>query len=163
MPMSEKEQRKGSGKSANATALRLLSIRQRSVFEIASKLKEKGFGAEEIEKTTGYLTDLGLLDDEKFARALAESRARHKAWGPARIGRDLASKGVEEGIIKKVLSEAAPEEEAALEALRRWKKRNKAIEGSQARERAFRHLRARGFSSAAIMKALGVKAEIESE
>ncbi len=161
--MTDKEQSKGAGKSANAAALRLLSLRQRSVFEITSKLREKGFGPEEIEKTAAYLTDLGLLDDEKFARALAESRARSKAWGPARIGRDLALRGVEESIIRKVLSEAPPEEEAALEALKRWSKRNKAAEGPKARERAFRHLRARGFSSAAIMKALGVKAEIDSE
>ncbi|HEY4707011.1 MAG: hypothetical protein A2054_01005 [Deltaproteobacteria bacterium GWA2_55_10] len=161
--MTENPERQGAGKSANAAALRLLSLRQRSVFEITSRLKDKGFEPVEIDKTVAYLTDIGLLDDEKFAKALCESRARYKAWGPARIARDLALKGIEEGIIKKALSEAAPEEEAALEALKRWRRRNKTAEGPKARERAFRHLRARGFSSAAIMKALGVRIEIDTE
>lgn len=161
--MTEKTQSKGAGRSANSAALRLLSLRQRSVFEITSKLRDKGFDKEEIDKTVRYLLETGLLDDEKFARALAESCARHKAWGPARISRGLALKGIEEGIIKRVLSEAAPEEEAVVEAFRRWKKRNKAAEGQKARERAFRHLRARGFSSAAIMKALGFNFDIDTE
>ncbi|HBG45499.1 MAG TPA: hypothetical protein DDW94_00755 [Deltaproteobacteria bacterium] len=151
--MKERPQKKN-GISAKGAAMRLLSIRPRSVREMETKLKEK-FDTDEAGEAVQYLIELGYLDDEKFARGLAESRARHKAWGPARIARELSLKGIEEGIIKLVLIESAPEEEGANDALKRWLKRNSSVKGPKARERAFRHLLARGFSTGAIMKVLG--------
>lgn len=153
--MKEKSERKSAAAGATDAALRLLSIRQRSVREMGAKLREKGFGADEIEATARSLIQAGYLDDERFARSLAESRARHKSWGPARIARDLASRGVDEQTIKRVLAEGAPEDEVAAAAYRRWLRINGPNDGPKAREKAFRHLRARGFSTAAIMKALG--------
>lgn len=154
--MKEKTERKeGGSKDAAQAAFRLLSVRQRSVRELESKLLQKGFDRGEVDRTIEYLLLSGLLDDERFARGLAESRSRHKAWGPARIVRDLASRGVEESLIKSALAGCAPEEDSAREAYRRWLKRNSRETGPRAREKAFRHLRARGFSTAAIMQALG--------
>lgn len=153
--MKEKTERKEGGSDAVQAAFRLLSIRQRSVRELETKLLQKGFDGDAVAKTIEYLLQAGLLDDERFARGLAESRTRHKAWGPARIARDLASRGIEESVIKSALAGCAPEEDSAREAYRRWLKRNSRETGPRAREKAFRHLRARGFSTAAIMKALG--------
>lgn len=154
--MKEKPERKEGG-SAEPTqaAFKLLSIRQRSVRELETKLREKGFDEDAVGKTVEYLLQAGLLDDERYARSLAESRSRLKAWGPARIARDLASRGLEESVIKSALAGCVPEEDSALEAYRRWLKRNSRETGPKAREKAFRHLRARGFSTAAIMKSLG--------
>ncbi|MBW7956751.1 MAG: regulatory protein RecX [Deltaproteobacteria bacterium] len=154
--MKEKPERKeGGSQDAVQAAFRLLSVRQRSVRELELKLLQKGFDGDAVGKTIEYLLKAGLLDDERFARSLAESRSRHKAWGPARIARDLASRGLDESAVKSALAGCAPEEDSALEAYRRWLKRNSRETGPRAREKAFRHLRARGFSTAAIMKALG--------
>lgn len=144
----------GSLKAVQA-ALKLLSARQRSVRELEEKLLRKGFCEEAVNGAVEHLLQAGLLDDERFAKGLAESRTRHKAWGPARIARDLASRGIDESIIKSALAGCAPEEDSALVAYRRWLKRNSRERGPRAREKAFRHLRARGFSTAAIMKAVG--------
>lgn len=154
--MKEKPERKeGGSPEAVQAAFKLLSVRQRSVRELEKKLLQKGFEAAGVEGAVEYLLQAGLLDDERFARSLAESRSRHKAWGPARIARDLASRGIDESIIKSALAGCAPEEDSAIEACRRWLKRNSRERGPRAREKAFRHLKARGFSTAAVMKALG--------
>ncbi|MBI2400997.1 MAG: RecX family transcriptional regulator, partial [Deltaproteobacteria bacterium] len=81
-------------KDALGAALRLLGIRQRSVFELTGKLRDKGFTDEDIKEAVEKLLKAGYLNDELFAAALARSRASHKAWGPAKITRDLSNRGI---------------------------------------------------------------------
>ncbi len=143
-------------------AVKLLSIRQRSVKELAAKLASRGFDAAEIEKTVSYLIDTRYLDDAKYAAALASTRAAHKHWGPAKIRAELSAKGVAPEIIKMTVRgqfEGAgnSEGDAADSALERWL-RKKALSAPLDKTnftRAVRHLISRGFSTAAAMQALG--------
>ena len=149
--------KKGSANTdALGAALRLLGVRQRSVFELTAKLKDKGFDSVEIDKTVERLKEAGYLNDGAFARALASSRASHKAWGPARIARDLTARGIDRETIKDAVEQACPsEEELAKAAFERWRKRNSLISGRELQIKAFRHLSARGFSPSAVWKAIG--------
>lgn len=151
-------------KDALGAALRLLGVRQRSVFELAAKLKDKGFAVDEIDGTIERLKEAGYLNDGAFARALASSRAKHKAWGPARITKDLAARGIDRETIKEALALACPaEEELAKAAFERWRKRNSAKSGRELQIKAFRHLSARGFSPSAVWKAIGKTNGTEDE
>lgn len=141
------------------TALRLLGVRQRSVFELGRKLREKGFSDDDIEGVTERLLRSGYLNDEEFAGALARSRSRNKAWGPGKISQDLAARGVARATIKEAVALACPDEDAlAAEALGKWRRKSRAAaSGEQWRAKAFRHLLSKGFSPAAIWKAIGKK------
>lgn len=138
--------------------MRLLGIRPRSVFELGRKLREKEFSDEEIEAAVERLLKAGYLNDEEFARSLARSRANYKTWGPAKITQDLITRGIAKETVKEAVRLACPEEEElALVALEKWRRRHKGLSGRPEREKAFRHLTSRGFSPSAIWKALGKK------
>lgn len=144
---------------AIGAALRLISYRERSTAELVTRLADKGYDSAEIDAAVERLRTLGYLDDERFARSLTESRVRNKHWGRTRILADLAKKGVPSDIAQSVLAEldAETETRTATEALGRWMRTNRAPSPLERRdfERAYRHLAARGFSSAIIMRVLG--------
>jgi len=144
---------------ALGAALRLISYRERTTAELTERLGRKGFTPAEIDGAIDRLRTLGYIDDARFARMLAESRIRNKHWGPARIRADLAKKGVPADIAGEVVSTIDPESEAttAADALARWLKRNglSAPLDPKGFARAYRHLAALGFSSAALMRSLG--------
>lgn len=149
-------------KDALGAALRLLGVRQRSVFELTGKLKDKGFADADIHETVEKLLKAGYLNDESFAAALARSRASHKAWGPAKITQDLLTRGIAKETIKEAVRLACPEEEElAKAALERWRKRHKGLSGREETQKAFRHLSSRGFSPSAIWKAIGRQSPVE--
>jgi regulatory protein len=86
-------------------ALRLLAVRDRSRREIELRLLRAGFEREEVEGTIERLASAGLLDDERFARAMAEHEllVRHKGVRAATgvllargVARDVAERAVEE-------------------------------------------------------------------
>ena len=88
-------------KNFRTYALRLISIRQRSEYELRRRLKEKGAEAEEIEEIIDSFKNIGLLDDTDFACEFARSKSiRHWSW--YRIKRTLKFEfGISEDIIDK--------------------------------------------------------------
>ncbi|MEK6759622.1 MAG: regulatory protein RecX [Deltaproteobacteria bacterium] len=151
------ESRPGS-QEALSTALRYLSTRPRSVFEVRERLSKKGFSPADIEKTIDSLTLAGYLDDTKFGRMLSASRLRHKNWGLLKIRNELKMKGVSVEIIEDVLGADAKESEAgaAREALEKWSRRNRIKPPIDriAAGRAFRFLQSRGFSSGVALSTI---------
>jgi regulatory protein len=138
-----------------AAALRLLSYRARSVYELTERLKSKGFTPAEIDSTVEYLKEADYLNDEKFASELVATRIRNKAWGKGKIAADLHKRGLPKETADRALARLNDEEEAATakEALRKWCKRTHASPPLVDLElkRAYRHLQARGFSASIIM------------
>ena len=56
-------------------------------------LERRGYGAEEIEAAIDRLTEVGELDDERFARRYAEDKRELRGWGAERIREALLSRG----------------------------------------------------------------------
>jgi len=142
---------------AITASLRIISYRPRSESELRGKLIEKGFGDADIAAAVEYLTGAGYIDDEKYANDLSQSRVRNKGWGPAKIAADLARKGVpREAAAKALAPVVAIEEETARAALEKWARKRGSSPplGDVAREKAARHLKARGFSFGVIIKAI---------
>lgn len=150
---------KGPGeKDALTIALKFLSSRPRSIKEVRDRLGDKGFGAEETDKTLQDLEAAGYLDDEKFAAMLAGSRVRYKNWGPLKIRNELAQKGVAKDIAERALEGLKPgaTNRAAQEALRKWIKRNGVAQPFDRKIslKAYRFLLSRGFPSPLVMEIL---------
>lgn len=103
-------------------AFRHLGRRDRTVLEIRRYLEAKRVEPDTIETAVERLTDMGYLDDARFAERFAEDRQRLDGWGRERIERRLAASGVAREIVEGTLAmRTAPEREldAALELLGR--------------------------------------------
>jgi regulatory protein len=86
-------------------ALRFLEVRSRSVAEVRRRLTSAGYRAELADGAIDRLLDLGMLDDEAFARLWVESRDRARPRGERAIRQELALKGVDRPTIDLVLAE----------------------------------------------------------
>ena len=103
-----------------AAALRFLEARQRSTAEVRRRLMGAGYREELVGGAIARLTELGMLDDEVFARAWVESRDRARPRGERALRSELAQKGIERQTADDVIAErAASEPEADAEAARR--------------------------------------------
>ncbi|RLC58712.1 MAG: RecX family transcriptional regulator [Chloroflexi bacterium] len=116
--------------TAMASALRLLSYRQRSEREMRDALRSKGIPEAIAGETLDRLRELRLLDDQAFAEAWTESRQRHRPRGRRMLLAELAQKGVERELAQASVAEI--DEEA--DALRAGRKRSQTLRGREFRE-----------------------------
>jgi regulatory protein len=86
-------------------ATRFLEARSRSVVEVRRRLASAGYQSTLIEAAIARLGDLGVLDDEAFARAWVESRDRARPRGERALRDELRLKGVDRPLIDLVLGE----------------------------------------------------------
>jgi regulatory protein len=86
-------------------AARFLEVRSRSVSEVRRRLGGAGYRVDLVEGAIARMTELGMLDDEVFARAWVESRDRARPRGERAIREELHLKGVDRATIDVVLGE----------------------------------------------------------
>ena len=86
-------------------AARFLEPRARSVAEVRRRLTGAGYRPELVDGAIERLLELGMLDDEAFARAWVESRDRARPRGERAIRQELGLKGVDRSTIDLVLAE----------------------------------------------------------
>jgi regulatory protein len=88
-------------------ALRFLESRARSTAEVQRRLVTHGYRPDLVEGCVERLTELGMLDDDAFARAWVESRDRARPRGERALRAELRQKGVERPIVDAVLEDRA--------------------------------------------------------
>jgi len=86
-------------------AARFLEPRARSVAEVRRRLTGAGYKPDLVEGAIERMLELGMLDDEAFARAWLESRDRARPRGERAIRQELGQKGVDRTTIDLVLGE----------------------------------------------------------
>ena len=130
--------------SAKSVAVRLLSRREHSAFEIRDKLAKREFDDDEIAQAIAELIKGGWLSDERFAEAYIRMR-KIKGFGPIRIAIELNERGVEERIVEVYLN--ARDEVWRQTLVEQYKKKykNKAIEDYSDKAKRIRFLQYRGF------------------
>jgi regulatory protein len=104
------------------------------------RLLQAGFDAAAVAGELERLDGAGLLDDERFARALVEAQVVGKGAGRRALQTALAAKGVPRDVAERAVAEAAgsaEDEEARAEDLARRKARSL---GSLEPSAAFRRL-----------------------
>jgi regulatory protein len=104
-------------RAAHNRALKMLSYKSRSVFEITSDLEKKGFPHEIVGSVVDNLLEKGWLDDHAFARDIVQfGQKSNKGW--ARIYNDLRKRGIDRHQAEEALMDFY-EPEAELEAIKR--------------------------------------------
>ncbi|MFP5254034.1 MAG: regulatory protein RecX, partial [Actinomycetes bacterium] len=88
-----------------------LTGRARSRSELATKLARKGVPEEITTRLLDRFEEVGLVDDEAFARSWVESRQVGKGLATRALAQELRRKGVEEEVARGVLDEVDPADE----------------------------------------------------
>ena len=96
-------------------AARFLEARSRSVAEVRRRLTTAGYRQDLVEDAIARLTELGMLDDEAFARAWVESRDRAKPRGERALRSELALKGVDRDIVDETLTDRGGDDAASVD------------------------------------------------
>jgi regulatory protein len=83
---------------------RYLGFRDRTVLEVRRHLEAKRVEPDTIEQAVAELSELGYLDDARFARRFVEDRRTLDSWGNERIERKLVASGIDAELITTVLA-----------------------------------------------------------
>lgn len=144
--------------------LRFLEARPRSAAEVRRRLLQHGYRADLVEGAIERLTELGMIDDEAFARAWVESRDRARPRGERALRQELARKGIERAVTDETLADRAVErpdadEEGARRLLARHASALERVADPRARrQRAYALLARNGFDpdlAAALTRSMG--------
>ena len=143
---------------AKKYAFLLLKFRIRSKQELTLRLKKKGFKFIEINNVVDFLTDLGYIDDFKFAKTWISSRLNSKPCGKKLLVYELRQKGVAPQIINDLVSKIDTEQEyqrAEKAALQRLKKLQLTDSQVKLKIKLFAYLARRGFPRELITLVIG--------
>lgn len=147
MPKSE------TGFDAETIALRLLARREHSRAELGIKLQQRGIDEDEAETVLDRLESEGALSEARFVEQLVRARL-HQGYGPLRIHRDLAAKGVDPGLADAEMPFDGEAWAARAEAARRRHFGPELPRDQAERARQARFLERRGYAAAHIARVL---------
>ena len=138
-------------------ALAALRRRERATVELAAWLATRGYGSEEIEATIDRLTEVGELDDERFARRYAEDKRELRGWGAERIREALASRGIPPAHVEAAL-EADSHDAQVGRASALLARRGQSLDADADRARALGYLTRRGYEYEVAYEAIRLAA-----
>lgn len=134
-------------------ALHLLEKQDRSRKNLSAKLKEGGYSDFLIEDALAYIDSFGYIDEDRMARS--HIRFYQSSRSKSRIKQDLIGKGIPLDIIEICIEEEYQESE--LDQIKRLLEK-KGYDASSAdmnmKNKMYRFLMGRGFSSSEIRRAL---------
>lgn len=96
---------------ARKIALDQLTGQARSRAELATKLAAKGVPDEIATRLLERFEEVGLIDDEAFARAWVQSRQPRKGLARRALAQELRRKGVPDEAARQALDEVDPDDE----------------------------------------------------
>jgi len=135
-------------------ALRFLAPRPRSRAEVADRLNRAGVGREATAFALSRLVEVGLLDDDAFARWWVDNRCRHRPRARRALAHELTARGVDRDAVGAALAGVDDEELAVDVALARGRRLAAEEERAAFDRRVGGHLARRGFSGGTVRRAL---------
>lgn len=132
---------------AHEKALYLLEHRAHSKKELERKIACAEFDKDAAKAAADRMEELGLIDDEQYARRLTQELFTRKKFGVRRVKQELREKGIADEIIALVLEEFSPETEETVEKIRELIERKypMAQEDEKVRRRAVAALQRYGY------------------
>ncbi|MYD44268.1 MAG: regulatory protein RecX [Gammaproteobacteria bacterium] len=85
------------------TAIRILTLREHSVYELQNKLIQRNVAPEKIEHILAHLIELNYLSDERFAEAYTAERIR-KGEGPLKIRANLLQRRIDRSLAERMIA-----------------------------------------------------------
>jgi len=134
----EPEPNRDPGELAREICLRQLAVRPRTRAELATALRRRGIADEVIDEVLDRYDEVGIIDDEAFARAWVTSRHHGKGLARRALAGELRRKGVDPDAVGEALDELDTETEE--ETARSLVARRMRVERTAAPEAAFRRL-----------------------
>ncbi len=135
------------------TAVRILTNRDHSKYELKQKLRQRGFESETIGAVMAECERLNYINDERTAR-LYISQLNRKCFGKRHITMALKKKGLHGVAIENMLVQKCAEVEERKKAARLLEKRMKTAKrekkAEKKRDTIYRFLYSRGFSKAVV-------------
>jgi len=135
-------------------ALKHIAVRARTTHEVRQTLTRRGYAPRDVAVVIARLTAARYLDDAEFARTWVSARASRGVAAPARLARELRTKGISASEIAaalRALQEQWDPAEAAGEAAKRKIKSLQGLPAPVARRRLAAFLDRRGFSPEIIL------------
>jgi regulatory protein len=126
-------------------ALDAMGRKERSTAELATWLRGRGVAGEEVEAAISRLTELGELDDARFALRYAEDKRELAGWGAERIRDALLARSISPEDIEAALAHDSEPDQVrrAIELLIR---RGRPLDTDAARSSALGFLTRKGYS-----------------
>ena len=139
---------------AKQAALDYLAYKPRTEEEVRRKLRQEDVPSPVIEDVIARLYELEYLDDEAYAHDYAHNRFSSKKYGPVRIRRELTERGVDRRLADAAVDELFAEVDvtaaAWTHAEKRWPRLAGEDDPRRRRQKMYRYLRRRGFTSNTI-------------
>ena len=127
---------------AKEKALWLISYRDHSKKELTDKLR-RSFDGESAEKAADRMEELGLINDEAFARRYAQTLINQKMLSPRAVAAELNRKGIDRDTIDSILDETDVDCRANIRAV--IEKKYKNINDEKIKRRAAAALQRMGY------------------
>jgi regulatory protein len=141
-------ERSSSESACMRAALRLLTRREHTTWELTQKLSQRGFAAEDIEPVIAACVRFNYLNDDRTGRLLVEQLAR-KGLGHLRIRMEFKKRGICDRLTDTILNAEFTETEERRAARRALQKKMPALDSEpdtrKRKEKLFRFLLSRGF------------------
>lgn len=93
--------------------LRKLNARPRTRSELAKELREKAFADEVAKDALDRLEEVGLINDDEFAKSWVTTRHRSRGIAGGVLRQELRQKGVSDEVAQGAIEEITEEEEFA--------------------------------------------------
>ena len=160
MPALSPESEDGPDADQESVARRILLERltgaPRSRAELEKLLAKKHVPAHVARKLLDRFTEVGLVDDEAFARAWVESRQRGRGLARRALAVELHRKGIEPDVAADALADVAGEDEArvARELVRRKLRSVRAVPEPARSRRLLGMLARKGYSAGVAWSAI---------
>ena len=142
-------------------ALSLLSVRDHSRKELELKLRRSA-NDEAIENALDRIEEMGYINDELYARRLADELLHRKALTPSAVKLELTKRGISREIADSVCENLEVDTEQALKDLLETKFASK-MSDEKSRKRTFNALLRMGYSYSDIRSAMKIHDEYESD
>ena len=136
---------------ARETALRYIEYRPRSIAEVRKNLRGKDYDETVIDHVITRLSEVGLLDDTKFAAYWVEQRETFKPRSQIALRQELMQKGVDRAIIDQAIA-TVDETAAAKRLAQKQATRYARLEEDAFRKKMMGYLQRRGFSYGIIQE-----------
>lgn len=104
-------------REAKSTAIKYLSLKLRSEYDVRCKLKREGYGSKTIDRAIGEVKSLGYINDELFARKYVYDRVKLNPKSRKMLKYELMNKGIPEEIIDAELKEYKADDAVIAEEL----------------------------------------------
>lgn len=136
--------------------LRFVTLRPRSEYEIKRWFIRKKIVQQDIDRLTGKLKELGLINDEEFVKWWVSQRVEFRPKSRALLLHEVVQKGVGKELAKTVIEQLEQElpsdEELAFQLIEKKKRTWERLDSESRKKKIIYFLQSRGFGWSVIRK-----------